>query len=391
VRDLLITTHTPALGSGRAMRTYAIARALAEHRDLDLLYVRFDRPRPDAAFASIPGVALHEVVPSRRARRLAAYTCARLSGVPPDFARGISRELAVESARMATTPERGRIVADGPIAAAALRGLAQRRPVIYNAHNVESGFRGELTSKGAGGLRGLRSFERGLLARASESWMVSAADMRAGHALCPHARLRLAPNAIDVAAIEPVSAPSPAPRAIFVANFAYEPNRNALRFLLDDVMARVWRLLPDARLTLVGGGLERPPSSDRRVEALGFVDDLAGAYASCACAVVPLLQGGGSPLKLIEALAYGLPTVASPRAIAGLEVSDGEHLLVADGGEAFAGALVAVLRDGAPQLGRAGRRLVRERYSIEALARLLIPEEATLTNRVEPADSSSPA
>jgi polysaccharide biosynthesis protein PslH len=375
MRDLLITTHTPALGSGRSLRTYGIARALAKHRGLDLLYVRFDAPSPDASFESIPGIALHQVVPSRGGSRLAAYAGARLTRVPPAFARGVSRELTTQSVRLAAAPERGRVIADGPIAAAALRGLARERPVIYNAHNLESGFRHELTGDGTGGLRGLRSFERRLLERASESWMVSEADMAAARQLCPGAKLRLVPNVVDVAAIEPVPSPALARRAIFVANYTYEPNRNALRFLLDEVLPRVWEQLPDARLTLVGAGLERPPSDDPRVETLGFVDDLASAYASSRCAVVPLLQSGGSPLKLIEALAYGLPTIATSRAVAGMDdASDGEQLVVADGGQAFAQAIVAVLRDGAPQLGRAGRGLAQERYSIEALAALLAPD-----------------
>jgi glycosyltransferase involved in cell wall biosynthesis len=393
VRDLLITTHTPALGSGRSMRTYGIARALAKHGGLDLLYVRFDGPRPDASFESIPGIVLHEVVPSRGARRLAAYAGARLTHVPPAFARGVSRELTRRSTCLAAIPDRGRVIADGPIAAAALGNLARERPVIYNAHNFESGFRHELTGDGVDGLRGLRSFERRLLARAAESWMVSEADMRAARELCPSAKLRLAPNVVDVAAIEPVSTLAPVRRAILVANFAYEPNRVGLRFLLDEVLTRVWQQLPDARLTLVGAGLERPPSDNPRVETLGFVDDLASAYTSSRCSVVPLLQGGGSPLKLIEALAYGLPTIATSRAVAGLDnVRDGEHLLVADGGEAFAQAIVTVLRDGAPQLGRAGRRLAQERYSIETLGALLAPARSasSLTESVEPADRSFP-
>jgi glycosyltransferase involved in cell wall biosynthesis len=356
------------------MRTYGIARALAAHRGLDLLYVRFDGPRPDASFSSIPGIALHEVVPSRGGRRLAAYARTRLEGVPQAFARGVSWELTRESARLAAAAGGGRVIADGPIAAAALSSLARERPVIYNAHNFESGFRHELAGGKKGGLRGLRPFERGVLERASESWMVSEADMRAASQLCPAARLRLVPNVVDIAAIEPVPTPAPAPRALFVANFASEPNRNALRFLLDEVWERVWEQRPDARLTLVGAGLERPPSDDRRVEALGFMADLASAYASCRCAIVPLLQGGGSPLKLIEALAYGVPTIATSRAAAGLDgASDGEHLVVADSSKAFAQAIVAVLDDGAPRLGRAGRRLVQERYSIEALATLLAP------------------
>jgi glycosyltransferase involved in cell wall biosynthesis len=179
------------------------------------------------------------------------------------------------------------------------------------------------------------------------------------------------PNVVDVAAIEPVSGVARDPAAIFVANFAYEPNRTALRFLIEQVLPRAWAQLPEARLLLVGPGLDGPPSEDSRVRAVGFVEDLAGAYEQVRCAVVPLLQGGGSPLKLVEALAYGLPVIATPRAVAGLDVHEGVDCLVAESAAAFADALVRVLRDGAPEMARAGRLLAEERYSIEALAALI--------------------
>ena len=415
MRDLLVTTHTPALRSGRALRTYGVARALAAHGGLDLLYARFEGNTPDAAFRAIPGIELHEVVPSRGARRLLAYGSARLTGVPRELARGVSPELAAAAARLARAPNRSRVIADGPVAAAALARLTRKRPVIYNAHNFESGFRQRAGGDHAmGGARALRAFEHGLLEGAAESWMASEADVAAARELCPAAQLRYVPNVVDVAAIEPVEPRPEERRAIFVANFAYEPNRNGLRFLLGEVLPRVWAELPDAKLALVGAGLERalreadagsdpahsgparsdptrpgPASSgsassgsapggsratkpgphmsvaDPRVETLGFVDDLRVVYAGASCAVVPLLQGGGTPLKLIEALAYGLPVVATPRAVAGLAVRDGEHCLVADGPEAFAAALVRVLRDGAPKLrparARAGRGALLDR------------------------------
>ena len=212
------------------------------------------------------------------------------------------------------------MIADGPIAAAALRGLSRRRPVVYNAHNLESGFRGDLR-EGGGSLRALRRFERGVLARASESWMVSEAELAAAAELCPRARLRYVPNVVDVAAIAPVTELADEQRALFVANFAYEPNRNGLRFLLERVMPLAWERLPQARLMLVGPGLDAPPSRDPRIEAAGFVDELADAYRRSRCALVPLLQGGGTPLKFVEALAYGVPVLATPRAAAGLGVT----------------------------------------------------------------------
>lgn len=371
MNDLLITTHTPVLGSGQAVRTYGVARALAADGGLTLLYVRFGAGEPDAAFTAIPGVELVEVVPSRGLRRLLTYGSARLSGVPAGFARGISRELAGEAARLAAEPARGRVIADGPIAASALAHLARRRPVIYNAHNLESGFRHDLSAHGLGRRRALRAFERRLLARSAESWMVSEADIAGARELCPDARLRYVPNVVDVAAIEPVRSLAPEQRAAFVASFAYEPNRNGLRFLLEQVFPRVWAELPDARLALVGGGLSEPPSADPRVETHGFVTDLRETYASARCAVVPLLQGGGTPLKFVEALAYGLPVIATPRAAAGLDVHNGESCLIAEGAERFAAALVGVLGHGAPELGMRGRELAAARYSIEALSELL--------------------
>jgi glycosyltransferase involved in cell wall biosynthesis len=368
VSDLLVTTHTPILRSGQTMRTYGVARALASRGPLTLLYARFEGDRPDEAFSSIPGIELCEVVPSRGFARVAAFAAARLRGTPQGFARGISPELAREAARLAATPGRERVVADGPIVAAALSSLSRRRPVIYNAHNIESGFRGEL---GEGSVGALERFERGLMSRAAESWMVSEADLAAARALCPQAQLRYVPNVVDVSAIEPVGAPPVEPRALFVANFAYEPNRNGLRFLLERVLPLVWAQLPEARLTLVGPGLEDSPSEDPRVEMAGFVNDLGAAYRSARCAVVPLLQGGGTPLKFVEALAYAIPVLATPRAAAGLAVTAGRDCLLAEDEDDFAAALAGVLRDGAPEIGKAGRALALERYSIEALAGLL--------------------
>lgn len=369
--DVLASVHTPVVRSGRALRTYGVARALAAAGGgLKLVYVRFGADEPDAAFRAIPGIELHEVVPSRGVARTLAYARARAGGVPDAYARGVSRELAATAGRLAGDGP-GRLIADGPTEAAALAGLARRRPVVYNAHNLESGFRHDLADQGLGSPRTLRRFERGVLARAAESWMVSEADASAAAELCPGARLRIVPNVVDVAAIEPVAPDLAARTAVLVANFSYEPNRTALAFLLEEVFPRLWDELPEARLRLVGAGLEQPPSSDPRVDAVGFVDDVRDAYRGASAVTVPLLQGGGTPLKLVEALAYGLPVVATPKAVAGLGLRDGEQCVVADGGAAYARALARVLREGAPELAARGRALAAERYSIEALTRIL--------------------
>jgi glycosyltransferase involved in cell wall biosynthesis len=372
MRTTIATSFTPTLDSGRARRTYGIVRALAAHGPVDLVYGAFGADRPDPAYESIAALTLHRIERPGTARRLPAYAGARLRGVPEDFARGIWPGVAARTATLAGDDGAGRVIAEGPVAAAALLPLARRRPAVYSAHNLESTFRHRLDDAGMS-LPALERFERLLLRRFEESWMVSPADIDGAAALVPDARLRLVPNVVDVAAIEPVPPRAGEQVVLFVADLSYEPNRGALDFLLDEAMPRLWERTAGTRLLVAGKGSESIRPADPRIEAAGFVPDLRGLYLAAGCVAVPLLEGGGSPLKFVEALAYGVPVAATPRAAAGLEVTAGEHYVEGEPeGGAFAAALAAALEPArANPLAAAGRRLAEREYSIEALERRL--------------------
>jgi glycosyltransferase involved in cell wall biosynthesis len=374
MRTVLATSFTPTLDSGRAMRTYGIVRALASHGPVELVYGAFGADRPDPAYESLPGVSLHRVERPGSLGRLPAYLRARLRGVPGDFARGIWPGLLRETKRLAEEPGAIRVIAEGPVVAAGLLPLAARRPAVYCAHNLESAFRHRLDEAGMS-LSALERFERLLLRRYAESWMVSPVDMQGASTLVPSAHLRLVPNVVDVAGIEPVPPRSGERMVLFVADLAYEPNRGALDFLLAEAMPSLWRRAPDVRLVVAGKGSDGIQPSDPRVEPCGFVPDLGDVYGAAGCVAVPLLEGGGSPLKFVEALAFGVPVVATPRAAVGLEVRPGEHYLEAEpDGDAFAAALIEALEPvRGNDLARAGRALAVDEYSIEALARRLAP------------------
>jgi glycosyltransferase involved in cell wall biosynthesis len=372
--DLFVAVQTPVLGTGQALRVATLLRALADTgRRVHVLYVVFGADAPAPELTAIDTLSFEPVVPSRGAARALAYARARAQRLPPGWARAISPELVRAAHRRAR--DATRVIADGPGAAAALLPLARRRPAIYNAHNLESAYRHTLAGgDDLGSPALLRGAERRLLARYAESWMVSEADAAGARELCPTAKVRVVPNVVDIDAI-PQSAPADprAQRILMVADYTYEPNANGLRFLIDEVMPRVWTQRPEATVALVGRGLGDggPAPADPRVQPLGFVDDLAAEYARASLAVVPLLEGGGTPFKFLEAMAHGVPVVATPRAAAGLAVRDGEHYLEGEDAQTFAGAVIALTAenpDGA-RLAAAGRALVAERYSMDALRR----------------------
>lgn len=371
MRTVLVTPFTPTLDSGRARRTYGVVRALAAHGPLDLVYGAFGAIEPDPAYHAIADVRLHRVEPPGALSRAPAYLRARLGGVPVDFARGIWPELATRAKELSEGGP-ARTIAEGPIAAAGMLAFAERHRCVYCAHNLESAFRHRLGSESIS-RRGLRRFERLLLERYAENWMVSAVDMEGARALAPGARLRLVPNVVDVSAIEPVPPRHGESRVLFVADLGYAPNREALTFLLEQAMPHLWRQAPDVRLTIAGKGSERVEAPDSRIEARGFVPDLRDLYAAAGCVAVPLLEGGGSPLKFVEALAYGVPVVATPRAAAGLDAQAGAHYVEAEPrGEAFALGMLSALDPGhGNTLARSGRALAEREYSIEALEKLL--------------------
>ena len=178
------------------------------------------------------------------------------------------------------------------------------------------------------------------------------------------------PNVVDVSAIEPVLRVM-SDRVLFVADFRYEPNVNAARFLVDEVMPAFWAVAPTAKLTLVGRGLELPEPTDPRIDLLGFVPDLDDGIRARRVCRRPLLQGGGSPLKMIEAMAYGLPVVATSVAAAGLrEATPGVHYSQPTA-QRSRHALAVACSGEHSGVGQAGRALAESTYSIEALAKLI--------------------
>jgi glycosyltransferase involved in cell wall biosynthesis len=181
------------------------------------------------------------------------------------------------------------------------------------------------------------------------------------------------PLGIDAPAA-PLSATGTAePSVAFVAGYSHPPNADAALRLIGSIMPEVRRTVPGARLLLVGDR----PTRQMRAQAgahdtiTGRVEDV-GPYVDAASLVaLPIRLGGGMRVKLLEALAAGKAVVASPVAAAGLELADGEQLVLADTDEQFATAIARLLGDPGARvrLGAAAREWALANLSWEDRAR----------------------
>ncbi len=166
-------------------------------------------------------------------------------------------------------------------------------------------------------------------------------------------------------------------RILFFGSLDWYPNLDALDYLLKEIMPPIAQRLPSVKLQVVGKappqGLAMRLAGGAGVEFVGEVPDVRPYLAQAAVVVVPLRIGGGSRIKILEALAMGKAVVSTSIGAEGLAVSDGIHLLLADTPAEFASRTVELLTS--PQecrrLGENGRRLVVERYSWDRAAEAL--------------------
>jgi len=160
---------------------------------------------------------------------------------------------------------------------------------------------------------------------------------------------------------------------VFTGSMDWHPNEDAMLYFIDEILPRVRRVVPSARLTIVG----RNPSARLRsaadsagVTVTGTVADIRYWVAEAAVYIVPLRIGGGTRLKIYEALAMGKAVVSTTIGAEGLPLSEGQEILRADEPEVFAARTVRLLRDAQERdrLGSAGRELMEKHFSWSSVA-----------------------
>jgi polysaccharide biosynthesis protein PslH len=187
--------------------------------------------------------------------------------------------------------------------------------------------------------------------------------------------IQVVPNGVDLDYFQPAAAGTPqqAGSMIFVGGLTWYPNISAIRFFLT----KIWPILvarrPNVEFRLIG---RNPPEDildlaarDSRIRPMGFVDDIRPIVHQSMVYVCPIFDGGGTKLKMLDAMAMGKAIVAHPVACEGLDIVDGRQVLEASDPEAFASAILRLLDNPSlrAHLESAGRKHVREYFSFDSI------------------------
>ncbi len=217
----------------------------------------------------------------------------------------------------------------------------------------------------------VRRFERFMFTPFDRTVVISAADRALLLDVQPALNVVVIPNGIEHERFQPRELERDPYTLLFVGNYEYAPNQDAARILVGRVLPQVRPAYPKARLQLVGAN---PPDwlLDRargHIEVTGRVPDVAPYLARATVFVCPLRIGAGLKNKVLEALAMGIPVVATPLSVDGIDVRGGESALIAEVDD-IAGKTIELLGDSArrQRLSHNGRALIQARYSWERTA-----------------------
>jgi glycosyltransferase involved in cell wall biosynthesis len=366
LRTLFITVDAPyPPASGAPLRNWQNVRLAAAAGPVAVLSLGYD----EISLTELPGVAVYRHVTLRRGVEGGVRGFPSIAGSAAKYVGGALAELIETFAPAIAVLENVWIEGVDQL----VRGSGCR--LVYDAHNAYGDLAEELNLDVAA----VRALEAEALAGIDDLWVCSEDDAeRLRREYAPRVPLHVIPNGIDTDYYSRIRARGLRVQRdvitlLFVGSFWYEPNRIAAELLLDEIVPDVRaRSAAEVRLVLVGAAPSPAmlASKDPGLMLAGRVPDVRPYLSAADAIVVPLRQGGGTRLKLLEAFAACRPVVATAKGAEGIDVRDGEHLLVRESPAEIAAAVIRLRRD--PGLGErltsCAYQLVADRYSWTALA-----------------------
>jgi polysaccharide biosynthesis protein PslH len=396
------------LDHGGKIRSFHLAKVLANCHDVTLF--TFDQPTNEDAHTELQNIFSRVIftplkVPGQRSpREYMAYARNLLSLRPyserkycqPHIARKLHEHLSQESYEI--------IVCDFLLTAGVIPWDLPGFRVLFT-HNVEAQIWKRQFQVAKNPIwkaacyrefRTIERMERHYLKIAEHVLAVSEADRNTFSTLIDPRKISVVPTGVDPDYFRPRPGLEQSNALVFTGSMDWMPNEDSIFYFVEQILPIIREAIPDASLCVVG---RRPSAKLRKlagqvdgVTITGRVDDIRPHMAKGSVYVVPLLVGGGTRLKIFEAMAMGKAVVSTSVGAEGLPVTPGKDIVLADQPEEFARQAITLLRSSAKRedLGRSARRLVEQNYSWNAvgtrlsedLSNLIRQSQTDLDNRL---------
>ena len=385
MRILFISTWFPyPIDNGSKIRVYHLLRALGARHDVSLLSFAFDTAQPMNGTALTSFCTKVETISCNPFQRQSARTALRFFSLAPIVTLPLP-EVTAAAARLYQQVGFDVVIASIEVTAAYALQAPSSTIKVLEEHNSLTRWMRERYEQQTSLVQRLRcrvswqktrAYEAKLFPRFDLCTMVSRMDQQESLNLLKgrSTPIETVPNGVDCEHNQPGLCGMQPDTLIYNGAITYRANYDAVQYFLSEVYPCVRQQHPRVSLTITGAtsGVDRSRLAvDDSVHFSGYVDDIRPIVSRHTVCIAPLREGGGTRLKILEAMALGVPVVSTSKGAEGLDVIDGEHLLIADEAQAFAAAVVRLLTDDElrRKLTHQARCRVEERYDWSNIGR----------------------
>jgi len=190
-------------------------------------------------------------------------------------------------------------------------------------------------------------YEREILTKYASVVVLTGRDQQLLHEFAPGLKSIVIPTGVDTAFFTPIHSANRNATILYVGHYRHYPNYDAVRHFVKDILPRITREIHNARFLIVGSGMRKDlmELSSDNVAVIGEVEDVRKYFFESRVFVAPVRLGGGIKGKVLEAMAMGIPVVASREASTGIRCVPGRDVLVADTDAEFAAHVIALMQD----------------------------------------------